>query len=762
MTESLKVFHENTPGGGEDAGIAGAHYALVFDGLGGTGGITCRDESGNTRTEAKIASHAAARAVKHTIEAYWRAWNEQLRAAGPDRVDAVADSICETLRQAIDEQLSLEAQRWTHEGPSRYLPTTMAGWITFPAEENKLLAMMLWAGDSRCYLIDADRMMQTSLDDADVRPGEDVMSELLTHDSTRMTNHIGVRKPYCINRRTIRIDRAALLFACTDGLYNSVASPMHLEYYMRLCLSGRADMAEAEQGLQAFIRNQLLITDDSATVCALAWAPDGGGIAEVCEALLPRADELEQEYLARWPRLPEMPEEDTEILLRQLASDLARVKSFQGGLHGYVAALAQSGVMPVIPGMTQKGQAALEALRLRAQDQRRSSAAEVARLAQLADDAEDILRAGIASLRVPCATVQPGGNDGFSPQWQAAPESIEAKVSVIFSNLLQLRSNLLVSDGYAQRYRPPTARDLAAVDPFLHDLIRLLNASPEAGRLRMVAAAEEADGVPLDEQAQETLFHALAEGGRLEQAMAPTLRLDLTQMDTLQRKACEVRKARERHQQAADAAEQTAFALTEAEQQVISAECAVPFARQYVAAWYKQHEAPESIPLSENMRAQCEARLQQCRRAEAERQAYSAQYDAWRRQVISLWTRYKEGYAGWEQPDAAAAEPPAQDEPEQSAQAECALSGQNAVQLPQPEQAVKTEPAVKDDQAVLRQLPPEAERSGQELPAGRKILFRFLHASVPLENLRSPFVSDLPGDLDIPGLRDLSRWRSNW
>ena len=61
---NMKIFYENTIGRGEDAGVAGENYAIVFDGLGGTGGMRCRNAAGEVRTEAKVASNAAAQAAE--------------------------------------------------------------------------------------------------------------------------------------------------------------------------------------------------------------------------------------------------------------------------------------------------------------------------------------------------------------------------------------------------------------------------------------------------------------------------------------------------------------------------------------------------------------------------------------------------------------------------------------------------------------------------------------------------------------------------
>lgn len=701
MTMCMKVFYENTPGGGEDAGCYGQRHAIVFDGLGGTGGITCRDAEGNARTEAKLASNAAAQAAQETICARWNAWNAQLDPADPATAEAVADCIAAELTQAINARLRQETETWRHDGDTRYMPTTMAGWITFPAEAGKLLAVALWAGDSRSYVMDARGMRQISLDDASVRPGEDAMTELLSGESPRMTNHICLHRPYTIHHRCMLIEEASLLFACTDGLYNCVTTPMHLEYYLRLCVNSGEGLQEAAEALHAFIGNSLLVCDDSATLCAVAHAPQTGGLEEIRAAFAARTEELEETFIMPCPALPIPPEGDSEMLLRKLAADLARTKVFRQGLHAYVAQLALSGEKPAIPGLQYRGQEVIDALRERVQAERRGHTGEHAQLEEQICTAEEALRGTIAALRIRRRAAAPGCGR-FTSYWEKSDAPFDRKVDDIFNMLAALRHNLFEREGYMYtRYKGPSACDVALADPYLHDLIRLLNADPAAGCLQLVGVRGDEDAYvdePLGREAQETIFDALVSGDALTREMAPELRLDLAEADALMHQARSVRVRRARLREAKKAAEEFVPVLADEECAAVDACCAVPFARQFVNSWYRNHCLPEHIALSESMVQQCEERLKECWQVDAAQAEYASQREAYSQQLLQLWERYKPGYTGWITQDAA-------DEAGEESAAEESSDRNDSPQTTDEPTPADSNPSVQADAAATEESP---------------------------------------------------------
>lgn len=694
---NMRVFYENTPGRGEDAGVSGEHYAIVFDGLGGTGGITCRDSAGNTRTEAKIASNAAAKAVKETIESNWKNWNQMLSYTSAEQVQAMAGEICSQIKQAIDAQLLEEMSRWTHDGHKRYLPTTIAGWITFPAPEGRLLAVAIWAGDSRCYVIDRDVMRQMSVDDSRVQPGEDMMTEILLQESPPMSNTIGVDRPYRLNCKCTLLSDTALLFACTDGMYNSVDSPMHLEYYMRLAASGQENMQAVQTELESFIGSSMVIKDDSSTICALGYAPHTGEFAEISEMLYQPVDQLDAEYIKRFPTRPMLPDGDVDTVLRNLAKQLSEKQTFRQGL---VKHIMQQIDMPDSPDGRNPGQELLNELRARVDQKRRRKRDEQARCDRQCQEAEDRLRTYIAGLRNVMGRDVVVGDDSHSPAWNAMYGDVRQRLNMVLQDLNRIRDVLYPSQymgnlrGFAWQRLDNERLDV--IDKSIHDLIVVLNRN-ELGqgytqRLKTCCTSyryKEIFEEPLDAATQKTIFETLVSGGRLQNSMARYLRLTVEDMDNLMRLTETVRQQRQQRRQADEL--DTAVSLTDADRELIETKYAIPYARHMVRSWYEKRQKPNTIELNEKMVQQCEERfLKKCWDIDAAREAYSANFEAFKEQVMNLWRRYLEGYAGWncafELPadGIAAAAPPEPEMPEEEAPLEepIALEGQDAEKVP--------------------------------------------------------------------------------
>lgn len=106
----------------------------------------------------------------------------------------------------------------------RKLPTTMAlAYAEYDAQGIKLY--ILWAGDSRVYLLDEDGLAQLTADDTDVQDA----FENLWKDGV-MNNALSADGNYVIHEKEIYIDRPTFIFAATDGCFGYVASPMEFEY----------------------------------------------------------------------------------------------------------------------------------------------------------------------------------------------------------------------------------------------------------------------------------------------------------------------------------------------------------------------------------------------------------------------------------------------------------------------------------------------------------------------------------------------------
>lgn len=209
---------------GPDSAIIG-----VFDGCGGLGSRTYADLGG--QTGAYIASRTASGAVYD--------WFQELK----DKPDFPGkDELLGSLRAYLDKGFSIVSAYGTSTlrmrgSMVRDFPTTAA--IALAREDKHgVLVHVIWAGDSRVYLIDSDGLAQLTEDDLS---NEDAMSNL-THDGA-LTNVLSSDGNYTLHHKCIRVSKPTIIFAATDGVFGYVQSPMEFEW-MLLRILGDADAPE--------------------------------------------------------------------------------------------------------------------------------------------------------------------------------------------------------------------------------------------------------------------------------------------------------------------------------------------------------------------------------------------------------------------------------------------------------------------------------------------------------------------------------------
>ena len=116
-----------------------------------------------------------------------------------------------------------------------------------------------WAGDSRCYLIDANGLHQLTEDDLD---GQDAMSNL-SNDGV-MTNTISASSPYVIHRKELNVSYPCILLTATDGCFGYLRSPMEFENLLTDSLVNSKNLKQWQQEIENRI---LAVTGDDYTLC---------------------------------------------------------------------------------------------------------------------------------------------------------------------------------------------------------------------------------------------------------------------------------------------------------------------------------------------------------------------------------------------------------------------------------------------------------------------------------------------------------------
>lgn len=275
----VQVYEEKIPQNGEDSYFYGvgteASVVAALDGCGGSGARTY--ELMQDKTGAFISSRVIAGAVRDWFEA--------------GEAQAEADEAAGMLKERAQRYLGVA--RDALGGSSRIrgslakeLPTTCSLVVLRTGEEGPE-ALSLWAGDSRCYLLDARGLHQLSVDDLN---GIDAMQNL-TSDGV-LTNVISASKRFNIHVSRVAVSGPCVLFAATDGCFGYLSTPMEFEYLLLHTLCAAETPAEWEQQLA---QNLAGVAGDDATLCGMSVG--FGSYEALVAALRPRLAELEERYM---------------------------------------------------------------------------------------------------------------------------------------------------------------------------------------------------------------------------------------------------------------------------------------------------------------------------------------------------------------------------------------------------------------------------------------------------------------------------------
>lgn len=245
------VMKEKIDGKGEDSYF----YSVLdqkaifgaFDGCGGSGAR--RYESLQGKTGAYMASRVISGATKDWFESSDFGDNETPNTA----------KLREKMQEYLDICSSEGKTTSTIKGKmSKSFPTTAAIIACVPREDS-ISATCIWAGDSRCYLLDETGLKQLTDDDLS---GLDPM-ENLTADGV-MTNVISASSEICLHEKQIKITKPCLVFSATDGCFGYLPTPMEFEYLIVDTLVRSENAVEWETKMMDFLKET---AGDDFTLC---------------------------------------------------------------------------------------------------------------------------------------------------------------------------------------------------------------------------------------------------------------------------------------------------------------------------------------------------------------------------------------------------------------------------------------------------------------------------------------------------------------
>jgi hypothetical protein len=195
----------------------------VFDGLGGSGS-TIYEEDGEKRSGAYISS----RVVASVVLEYFDILKNQ-----NSTYEVNAEFILNLktkIVSALEEKLKLQKYEVSKLKSSliRTFPTTLA-LINCDIEDNKTKLDVIWAGDSRAYVLTADKgLIQLSKDDLKL---DNDPFENLKNDSP-LSNMVCLECDFKLNHKTYSFENLLLAIVATDGCFGYYSTPMHFEYYL--------------------------------------------------------------------------------------------------------------------------------------------------------------------------------------------------------------------------------------------------------------------------------------------------------------------------------------------------------------------------------------------------------------------------------------------------------------------------------------------------------------------------------------------------
>ncbi len=223
----------------------------VLDGLGGSGSEKYQTADGQTHTGAYL----GARYTRDCLEQWFT-------TAGHHTITA---PVLKDLKQAILTHLNNQLSTLSSQ-PSlirskmrRTLPTTLAS-IFYAVHPKQTQLDVVWAGDSRAYLLTPNGLRQLSNDDADVH--EETYAGIM--QDAPLTNCISTNVDFCLNHHHYTEQLPTIIMVCTDGCYGFLNSPVHVEELLLTCLNTAT--TATEWGTRISEKLQPIAGDD----CAMA------------------------------------------------------------------------------------------------------------------------------------------------------------------------------------------------------------------------------------------------------------------------------------------------------------------------------------------------------------------------------------------------------------------------------------------------------------------------------------------------------------
>lgn len=279
LSFGIEIHKEKIAENGEDSYL----YAFdddsgiisVMDGCGGSGAKKY------PRYKEKTGAYMASRVVAGAV----RDWFIDLH--GQFELHKDIDSLKDRIKEYLCLCKQYSGATATIKGSiAKEFPTTLA--LTLCERKNdNIQATVIWAGDSRCYLLDEEGLKQLTEDDVD---GLDSL-ENLTADGV-LKNVISISKDFTLHNKTIQVLSPSMIIVATDGCFGYYSTPMEFEYLLLDTLLTSHSPSDWEQKITNALDN---VSGDDFTLCGAAFGFES--FENIKSTMLKRCENVKKQYI---------------------------------------------------------------------------------------------------------------------------------------------------------------------------------------------------------------------------------------------------------------------------------------------------------------------------------------------------------------------------------------------------------------------------------------------------------------------------------
>ncbi len=257
INEVFTIWGEKIPNCGEDSFIEIYKEPLgvigVFDGCGGIG--SKKYEAYNNHTGAYIAS----KTIAETTKEWFLGIEKFLKTHTGKNADRLKSLYVEELSKFENEDKTVKGDL------IKSFPTT-ACVIVFKEEKKELLAQLIWAGDSRGYVLDEGGLIQLTRDDV-IGDGD---AYLNLSDDARLSNFVSASGDFILNHRVAQIKAPGIIISATDGCFSYFTTPMEFEALILKTMLSAKDLDNWKKSLKKEIE-EASCDDFTISFCAFGF-----------------------------------------------------------------------------------------------------------------------------------------------------------------------------------------------------------------------------------------------------------------------------------------------------------------------------------------------------------------------------------------------------------------------------------------------------------------------------------------------------------